>query len=58
MLSMSARIGADRAPDNVAASATRPVITPRLRRTVNRTRVAKITVTTVVPAGHADDTVR
>ncbi|BBY72672.1 hypothetical protein MINTMi198_30230 [Mycobacterium intracellulare M.i.198] len=58
MLSMSARIGADIAPDRAAASATRPVITPRLRRTVDRTRVAKITVTTVVLSGHADDTVR
>ncbi|BBY36794.1 hypothetical protein MMAN_09280 [Mycobacterium mantenii] len=51
---MSARIGADR----TAASATRPVITPRIRRTVNRTLVAKFTVTTVVAHGHVNNTVR
>ena len=52
--SMSARIGAD----SVAASTTRPVVTPRIRRTVNRTRVAQITVTTVAAEDHVNDTVR
>lgn len=50
---MSARIGADSVPASAASPASTPTISP-----VNRTRLAKITVTTVLGHGHVDDTVR